>query len=98
MIGYAILMIIFGLIVMICGFYLVRGNKGDFSNVLLWKTDASKMSVDEVKYAGKITMIVAISPIISGIIAFFFEDSIIPIIVLFVLLISLLILSIKLFK
>ena len=98
MIGYAILMIIFGLIVLICGFYLARGNKGDFSNVLLWKSNVRKMSVDEVKYAGKVTMTVAIAPIISGIIALFFEDSIIPIIVLFVLIIVLLIIAIKLFK
>lgn len=96
MVGYGILMIIFGLFIFLAGYYLSRGNK---SELLLWKSNVKMMSIDEVKYSGKVTMATAIAPIISGIIAFFFkDDNIIPIIALGVLLILFLIIAIKIFK
>ncbi len=98
MVGYAILMIIFGVIIILAGLYLIKNSKGDFSNVLLWKSNVKRMSVDEIKYAGKVTMATGLAPILSGIVAFFFEESIIPIIILGVLLILFLVIAIKIFK
>ena len=99
MVGYGLLMIIFGACIMLAGLYLIKCNKGDFSQVLLWKSNVKKMTVDEVKYAGKISIAVGLGPILSGIVSFFFsEDSIVPIIVLIVSIILFLILAIKTFK
>ena len=99
MVGYGLLMIIFGFFIIIAGLYLVKKSKSDFSNVLLWKSNVNRMSVKEIKYAGKVSMSVGFAPIISGIVAFFMkEESIIPIFILVVGLALLLIISIKIFK
>ena len=99
MAGFGILMIVFGIVIMFAGLYLVKKSRGDFSSVLLWKSNVKKMTVSEIKYAGKVTMSVALAPIISGIVALFIKnDSIIPIIVLVITMILFLIISLKIFK
>ena len=96
MVGYGILMIVFGVMVMLCGIYLSCGHK---SELLLWKSNVKYMSTSDVKYAGKVTIATSLAPIISGILAFFYsEDSIIPVIVLFASIILFLALAIKIFK
>ena len=92
-----ILFVVFGIIVFIAGLYLTIGNKGDFSQVLLWKSNVKKMTKNEVAYAGKVTMFVSLSIIISGIVALFLEESFIPVIVLLVTFIIFLIIGIKIF-
>lgn len=95
MVGYGILMIVFSIGIFLCGMYLAKGHK---SELLLWRSNVKHMTIDEVKYAGKVTMAVAIAPVISGIISFFYEDSIVPVIVLIVSIILFLIIAIKIFK
>ena len=95
---FGILMIIFGILIMLAGLYLVVVKKGDFAQVLLWKSNVKKMTVEQVKYTGKVTMLVALSPIISGLIALLMEESIIPVIVLIISFVALLLLGMKIFK
>jgi hypothetical protein len=69
--GLSILMFIFGLGIFLAGLWLFTGHK---SEILLWKNpDASKLPMKEVKNVGKWTMIVAIVPVIIGIICLFIE-------------------------
>ena len=99
MMEFGILMIVFGFFIALAGLYLVKKSKSDFTNVLLWKSNVKKMTVKEIKYAGKVTMFVALAPVITGIVALFMqEDSIIPIIVLVVMMVLFLIIAIKIFK
>lgn len=99
MTGFAILIIIFGIGVLLTGLYLLKGSKGQFTQLLLWKSNVQKMKKEDIIYAGKVTIVVALAIVISGIVAFFFnEDSIIPLIILMVLAVSSLIVSIKVFK
>ena len=93
-----ILFIVFGILVFLSGLYLTLTKKGDFAQVLLWKTDTKKMSKKEMKLAGKITMLTSLSMIIAGILAFFIEDSFIPAIVLLISAILFLFIGIKIFK
>jgi hypothetical protein len=93
-----VLFITFGLLVFLAGLYLVTVNKGDFAQVLLWKSNVKKMSKQEIKYAGKVTMFTSLSIIISGILALFLEESFIPVIVLIVTFVLFLIIGIKIFK
>ena len=95
MAGYGILMIIFGIGIFTCGMYLAKGHK---SELLLWRSNVKNMTIEEVKYSGKVTMATAIAPIISGIVAFFYEDSIVPVIILITSIILFLVIAIKIFK
>lgn len=95
---FGILMIIFGGLIMLAGLYLVVVNKGDFAQVLLWKSNVKKMTVEQIKYTGKDTMTVALAPIISGILALFMEESMIPVLVLIILFVVLLLGAMKIFK
>lgn len=95
---YAILMIIFGILVLLAGLYLVFGKKGDFTQVLLWKSNVKKMRKSEVSYAGKVTILVSLSLIISALVAYVFDSSIIALLVLIITFILFLIIGIKIFK
>ena len=96
--GLGILLIIFGILVLLSGVYLTVGKKGDFTQVLLWKSNVKKMTESEVVYAGKVTMLVSLSLIISGLLSLYLEESFIPLIVLITSFVLLLIIGIKIFK
>jgi uncharacterized protein YacL len=96
--GLGILLIIFGMLVLFAGVYLATGKKGDFTQVLLWKNNVKKMTENEVVYVGKVTMLVSLSLIISGLLSLYLEESFIPIIVLITSFVILLIIGIKIFK
>lgn len=93
-----ILFIVFGVVVFLAGLYLVCVKKGDFAQVLLWKSNVKKMTNNEIKYAGKVTMFVSLSMIVSGVLALFLEESFIPVIVLLITFVLFLIIGIKIFK
>ena len=96
--GLSILLIIFGVLIILAGLSLLKGKKTDFNALLLWKTNIKHLTKEQISYAGKVTMITGLSPIISGIFAMIFEESIIPVIVLITTSILFLIIGIKLFK
>ena len=93
-----ILFIVFGILVFLSGLYLFFTKKRDFAQVLLWKSNVKKMSKEDLKYVGKVTMLVSLSMIISGVLALFLEESFIPVIVLLVSFIIFIIIGIKIFK
>lgn len=63
----SILMFIFGLLIFLAGLYLFTGHR---SEILLWKNHNVKtMPIEEIKNAGKWTMVSSIVPIIIGIIS-----------------------------
>ena len=96
---FGIIMLIFGGLILLVGVYLTFSRKGDFTQVLLWKSNVKKMSQEQVSYAGKVTMFVSLAPIIFGICAMLIEsESFLPIIVLLVSFIFLLLISIKIFR
>ena len=69
--GLSILMFIFGLGIFLAGLYIYTGHR---SEVLLWKgPDPKKMSLEDLKKVGKITMISSLLPVIIGIIGLFLE-------------------------
>ena len=69
--GFSCLMLIFGILVFLCGLYLYTGHK---SELLLWKNhNVKNMKIEEVKNVGKWTMISSIIPIIISIIVFVFN-------------------------
>ncbi len=95
---FGILMIIFGFMIILAGLYLIYHSKGDFTKVLLWKSNVNKMTKEDIKYAGKVTLFVSLSPIITGIISLFINESILPILILIISFIFFLILALKIFK
>ena len=90
MLGYGVLMLIFGVLLMLAGIYIYSGHN---SEVLLWKGYNKHTTKKELKNIGKYVITVSISLMISGISGLFFQDdSLIPIIILFIsLLLSLII-------
>ena len=95
---FGIILIILGVLVMIAGIYLIRGKKGDFTQVLLWKNNVKNMTINEVTYVGKVTVLVSVAIIVSGIIAIFLKESFIPFIILIVTFVFFLIIGVKIFK
>jgi hypothetical protein len=65
--GFSILMLVFGLLIFLCGLYLYQGKNGDFTQLLLWKTHKDKYTKEELQLAGKWTMIVSLIPFILAI-------------------------------
>lgn len=47
MVGYGILMIVFGIGIFLCGMYLAKGHK---SELLLWRSNVKHMTIDESYY------------------------------------------------
>ena len=96
MVGYGILMIIFGILLFLAGLYIYTGHN---SQLLLWRGYNKNATKRQLRYTGKIIMLICICPIISGIISLFFEsDSFIPLIILVVAFIIVLALIIKYIK
>ena len=66
----AILMFIFGLLILLAGLYLYTGHKNE---VLLWKVhDIKNFPMSEVKKVGKWTMITSLIPFIIAILSILF--------------------------
>lgn len=69
--GFSILMFIFGLGIFLAGLYLYTGHR---SELLLWKgPNPKKMSLEELKKVGRITMISSLLPMIFGITGLFLD-------------------------
>lgn len=68
--GLAFLMFVFAILTFLAGLYLYKGHK---SELLLWKTNIKKISINEVKNIGKWTMITSIVIFIFAIISLFLD-------------------------
>ena len=71
--GLAIFMIIFGVLVFLCGLYLYQGKNGDFTRLLLWKMHKDTFTKEELQKAGKWTMITSSIPFIIAILSIIFD-------------------------
>ena len=71
--GLAVFMIIFGLLIFLCGVYLYQGKNGDFTQLLLWKTHKKSYSKEELRKVGKWTMITSLIPFLIAIISIIFD-------------------------
>ena len=59
--NFSILMCIFSILVFLAGLYLYTGHKTDFTELLLWKShNVKKMPIDDIKKAGKWTIIASL--------------------------------------
>ena len=77
---YAILMLVFGVLILLAGIYIYTGHN---SHLLLWKGYNRHATKSYLRKVGSSTMIAALAPILSGFSAIFFEEeSIIPFIIL----------------
>ena len=72
MYGFSILMSIFGVLVILAGYYVYRGHN---SELLLWRGYNPNRTKTELKVIGKWTMIVGLIIIIIAIIGYFREKS-----------------------
>lgn len=70
MIGFSILMIIFGLLIFIAGLYIYTGHN---SEVLIWKGYNKNASKKELKNLGMWTMIASIVPLVLAILGIVFN-------------------------
>ena len=76
--GFSCLMLVFGFLILIAGFYLYTFNSKDkkhsFASVLLWKVpDINTLSDDEIRKAGKWTMIISVIPLLLALVIMFFD-------------------------
>lgn len=94
---FSILMFIFGIAIILGGISIYRGN-----TYLLWRTYHKKPPVkSDLRYIGRVTMLVSLAPIVSGIVALFgdIDKMMIPAGITFiVVLISSIYIGAKLFK
>ena len=91
--GYAIVMLVFGILLILAGLYIYKGHN---NRVLLWKGYNPKASKKELQTIGRTTMFVGVAPIISALSSLIVEEnSFIPIVVLFVFVILAFIISLK---
>ena len=68
--GFSILMIIFGVLIFLCGLYLFTGHK---SELLLWNVnDIKKYTIEKTKNVGKCTMLSSIIPFILALLGYIF--------------------------
>ena len=71
MYGLSILMLIFAILIFLCGLYLFTGHKNE---LLLWKVhDIKKFTIKETKNVGKWTMIASIIPFIIAVLGYLLE-------------------------
>lgn len=70
MIGFSILMIIFGLLIFIAGLYIYKGHN---SELLLWKGYNKNATKQELKTVGMWTMIASFVPFILAILGIIFN-------------------------
>ena len=76
--GFSCLMLAFSILILIAGIYLFTFNSKDkkhsFASVLLWKVpDITTLSNDDIRKAGKWTMIVSIIPLILALVGLFLD-------------------------
>ena len=71
--GLAILMIIFVVLIFLCGLYLYQGKNGDFTQLLLWRSHKKHYEKEELQLAGKWTMISSSIPFIIAILSIIFD-------------------------
>jgi len=94
MTNYAILMFIFGIIILLVGIGIYVGKKE-----LLPIRYYGKITKNYLKYLGKIIMLVGLSPIFSAVVALFCdENSILPMLILIIFFIINLVIGIKKIK
>ncbi len=94
--GFGVLMLILAAGVILCGLYLYTGHNSD---LLLWKAPMKNPSKEDLQYVGGITMFVALSPLITGIVALIAdEESSLPVFVFFGSAIAVPLIAAKLFK
>ena len=68
--GFSIFMIIFGVLIFLCGLYLFTGHKNE---LLLWKVhDIEKFTIVQTKNVGKWTMIASLVPLIIALLGYIF--------------------------
>ena len=78
--NFAILMLIFGVLIILFGLYIYTGH-----DALLARGYYKKKSKKYLRYLGKSVIVTSLAPIISGISAFIVkDDSLIPVIILIV--------------
>lgn len=71
MYGLSILMLIFAILIFLCGLYLFTGHKNE---LLLWKVhDIKKFTIKETKNVGKWTMLASIIPFIIAVLGYLLE-------------------------
>lgn len=70
MIGFSILMIIFGLLIFIAGLYIYKGHN---SELLLWKGYNKNATKQELKTTGMWTMIASVVPFVLAILGIIFN-------------------------
>ena len=68
--GFGIFMLIFGVLIILAGFYVYRGHNNE---LLLWKGYSKHRTKEELKIIGKWTMIVGLIPIAFSIASLFFK-------------------------
>lgn len=71
MIGFSVLMFVFGIMLIIAGLYIFTGHK---DSVLLWKVYDKNISKEQLRVLGKWTMLSAILPMILAVIGLFLHD------------------------
>ena len=90
---YAIIMLIFGLLIFLAGISIYKGN-----DALLARGYYKKGTKAYLKFVGKTTIVVSLAPILSGLISLIIDSFIIAIIVLIIATIIGFYLSIKIFN
>ena len=70
MIGFSILMIIFGILIFLAGLYIYKGHN---SELLLWKGYNKNATKQELKTTGMWTMIASLVPFILAILGIIFK-------------------------
>ena len=67
MYGFSCLMLIFGILILLAGYYIYTGHN---SELLLWKTYRKDTSKSELREIGKWTMISGLIPLLLSLIGF----------------------------
>ena len=69
--GFGILMLIFGILIILAGYYIYTGHN---SELLLWKGYNKNATKEDLKLTGKWTMIAGLIPIALSIASLFFNE------------------------
>ena len=90
---FSILMFIFGILIILVGFLVYRGH-----DEFLARGYYKKESKSYLKFVGKTTMLVGLSPILSGIVALFIDNVLLIVLTLIISFVLSFIISVKLFR
>ena len=71
--GLAVLMLIFGVLIVLCGLWLYTGHNGDFTRLLLWKSHKENFSKEELRFIGKWTILSSLNPFIIAVVSIIFD-------------------------